>query len=353
MPENNVEYIEHVFEFTATKGQKPVRLDVYLTNYVESATRNKVQKAIEDGLVTVNGKIAKSNKKVQPLDHIVCKIMKPPPIQLTPEDIPINVVYEDDYYLIVNKPAGMVSHPGFGNRNGTLVNALLWHLGVRDAINIESDDNDEDEESDEGQIYSSDAVRPGLVHRLDKDTSGLLVISKNIEIHNYLSGLFKKRTIDKTYYALVWGKLDNKSGTIETNIGRSKRNRKIFEVQEKTGKHSITDYEVIDEFENTSLLKVKLRTGRTHQIRVHMSYIKHPIFGDPVYGGDKIIYNFSSNFKRKFFEKLLSQISRQMLHAKSLGFIHPVSKEQVFYDSELPDDFAFILNQLKTFSNQL
>ncbi|MEM4270925.1 MAG: RluA family pseudouridine synthase, partial [Candidatus Pacearchaeota archaeon] len=193
---NYPDYIESVFEFKVTAGQTPQRLDVYLVNSIKNATRTKVQKAIDEGFVTINGKVTKGSKKVKPGDLIICKLLKPPPIELIPEDIPLNIIFEDDYLILVNKPSGMVSHPGFGNRTGTLVNALLYHLGHRDRIKIEIEEDDE-ENNDEGKIFASDSIRPGLVHRLDKDTSGIMLIAKNPEIHSQLAKQFAERTVEK------------------------------------------------------------------------------------------------------------------------------------------------------------
>lgn len=346
---NYPDYVEKVFEFHLPPNKVPERLDVFLTENIRNATRSKVQKAIAEGTVLINNKIAKANKKIQPGDHIICKIMKPPPIELVPENIPLEIKYEDEYLMVVNKPQGMVTHPGFGNRYGTLVNAVLYHLGIRDAIQIEGKD-DEEEVADEGMIFASDEIRPGVVHRLDKDTSGLLVISKNPVIHAKLAEQFADRTIARYYFALVWGKFEEDEGTYTGDIGRSQRDRKLFAVVKKDGKPSITDYKVIERFDYLTLVRIKLRTGRTHQIRVHFSHNHHPVFGDKDYGGDKVVAGFNNQRFRKRAEELLKKINRQMLHAKTLGFTHPVSNEFIEFDSEIPDDFANILKQLKTFS---
>lgn len=349
------EKIEQILTFTAPKKQKPERLDAYLTRHVMNASRNKVQLAISEGNVTVNGKSVKASKKVMPNDEIVCKLMKFPPIKLIPQDIPLEILYEDDDLLVVNKPWGMCTHPGVGNRDQTLVNALLYHFGARESIDIDVDDEDDDEEGNFGDeiMFLSEAIRPGIVHRLDKDTSGLLVVSKNEEAMRKLQAQFVDRSISRYYYAIVWGKLKEKEGTIEGNIGRSNRDRKKFAVLKNGGKHAITDYEVIEEFSVASLVKIKLRTGRTHQIRVHFSHNNHPVMGDLFYGGDKILIGQHSKLKKSIGEKCLSFANRQILHAKEISFIHPRSNEKVTIKSELPDDFNNILNVLRSSNQEL
>jgi len=338
--------IETIYDFVLPKGQTPERLDVYLTNSIKYATRTKVKKAIDDGCVTVNGKVVKASKKIQPLDKIVCKIMKPPPIQLIPEDIPLDIIFEDEVVLIVNKPPSMVTHPGFGNRYGTLVNAVLYHIGRREAITFDIDDEDEEAEFSEGQFYASDDIRPGIVHRLDKDTSGVMVIVKNSIYHPILAQQFADRSIERYYYALVWGDVKDDEGTYEGDIGRNPQNRKLFAVVKKDGKPAVTDYWVIKRYGMLTLVRVKLRTGRTHQIRVHFSHNKHPVFGDPDYGGDKMLISTNISERKRVLETCLKSVSRQMLHAKVLGFNHPVTKERLSFESELPNDMKNILNIL-------
>lgn len=341
--------IEQILTFTASKKQNPERLDTYLTSHVTNASRNKVQQAISEGNVTLNGKVVKPSKKVLPNDVIVCKLMKYPPIKLIPQDIPLEILYEDDDLLVVNKPWGMCSHPGVGNRDQTLVNALLYHLGAREVIEFELDDEDEDFEPNfnDGVSYASDAIRPGIVHRLDKDTSGLLVVSKKDDAMRKLQSQFVDRSISRYYYTIVWGKLKEKSGTFEGNIGRSPRDRKKFAVLKNDGKNAITDYEVLEEYSIASLVKVKLRTGRTHQIRVHFSHFGHPVLGDVYYGGDRLILGQHSKFKKSLGEKCLSFAKRQILHAKEITFIHPTTKETITIISELPTDFNNILEVLR------
>jgi 23S rRNA pseudouridine1911/1915/1917 synthase len=355
---NYPEYVEKEFRFIVAKGQTPVRIDQYLTKYIYNATRNRVQQAISEKKVTINGVPVKSSRKVQPLEEIICNIMKAPPIELLPENIPLDIKYEDEYLLVVNKPAGMVTHPGFGHRYGTLVNAVLYHFGLRKPIEIEPDiedeiDNDElldinqPENLSAGEIYASESVRPGIVHRLDKDTSGLLVIAKNPSVHAKLSAQFAARTTERQYNAIVWGSLKDDEGSIVGDIGRSTRNRKLFAVVKKGGKHAQTDYKVIDRYRFATLLQLKLHTGRTHQIRVHLNYINHTVFGDPAYGGDKNLYGGTQEIN-KIATKILKMINRQMLHARTLGFTHPVTNEFMRFESDLPDDFTNVINFTKS-----
>lgn len=351
--DNYPDYVEQTFEFVIPKGKAPERLDSYLTNAIFNATRNRVQKAIDDGNVTINNQIAKSSRKIQPGDIIICKIMKAPPIELLPENINLDIEYEDDSLLVVNKPPFMCTHPGFGHRYGTLVNAILYHFGYRNPISLEDVENDENNyESDdemsiieESKIFASDEIRPGIVHRLDKDTSGILVIAKNPEIHSQLAKQFAERTTEREYYALVWGTFNEDEYIIEGDIGRSSKNRKLFAVVKKNGKYAKTSITVINRYPFATLIKVKLYTGRTHQIRVHLSHINHPVFGDTFYGGDKIVYSGKPEFN-KIANKCLSTINRHLLHAKTLGFFHPQKKILMQFDSELPDDFNNVLEIL-------
>jgi 23S rRNA pseudouridine1911/1915/1917 synthase len=340
MQENYPQYIEHILEFKVAPGQTPERLDLYISRNTQNATRNKVQRAISEGNVTVNGKKAKQSRKVQPNDHIICKILKPPPIELVPENIPLDIVFEDECLMVINKQAGMCVHPGFGNRYGTLVNALLYHFGEREIKKVEYDD----EEDDEGEIFAGDSIRPGIVHRLDKDTSGLLVVAKNPIAHAKLADQFANKTTTRKYNALVWGVLPDEEGVITGNIGRSSRDRKLFEVQKRGGKYAETEYKVIERFHYLTLVELKLLTGRTHQIRVHMKSINHSVFGDQSYGGDTVLFGGQDRSFRIKAEKALVIAKRQMLHAKTLGFKHPETNELLEFDSELPIDFQQVLN---------
>ncbi len=335
-------YIQHTYEFAIPDGQKPERVDTFLARSIHNATRTRVQHAIDSGAVTINERPAKASRKIQPGDVIVCHVMKPPPLELVPENIPLDVLYEDAELLVVNKPAGMVTHPGFGNRYGTLVNALLYHMGVRDSQVIETDD--EDDEGDEGMVFNSDAVRPGIVHRLDKDTSGILVVAKNPHAHAMLAKQFAQRTAKREYQAIVWGAAKNESGTIEGNLGRSQRDRKIFTVVAKGGKHAVTDYRTLERFDFLTLLSLSLRTGRTHQIRVHCAHIGHPLFADTAYGGSNVVYGNGTAAKhRQNVANLLELMPRQALHAKTLAFRHPTTGAWMEFDSELPEDFNTLL----------
>ena len=348
---NYPEYIEKEYIFNITPGQNPERIDVFLSNNIRNATRTKVRQAIDEGYVLINGKKTKANKKIQPGDEIVCKILKPPPIELVPENIPLNIIFEDEHLIVVNKAAGMVTHPAFGNRYGTLVNAVLYHVGFRNAIPVEI--NEEEEENEFSSIFLSDALRPGVVHRLDKDTTGLIVISKNPVVHAALADQFAQRTIKRFYYALVWGNLKDDHGIIETKIGRSPRDRKLFAVVKKDGKEAKTEYWKVSEYLNMDLIKVKLWTGRTHQIRVHFSDFHHPVVGDQSYGGNSLVYGGNDDKFKKIAKLIFKKANRQMLHAKVLGFRHPVTGKNMEFESELPDDFAEVLNILNNYNNFL
>lgn len=305
--------------------QSKVRLDVYLTHQVENATRNKVQKAIQDGAVLINGKRVKPSYPIAPNDIIDITFPRPPRPEAKPENIPVDIIYEDDQLLIVNKAAGMVTHPAYGNYTGTLVNALLHHCNRLSKVNAE--------------------LRPGIVHRLDKETTGLMVIAKNDVAHHFLAKQFSKRTIDREYWAIVWGQFKKSIGTIEANLGRSKRDRKKVAVTAE-GKHAITEYEVLKQFDFLSLVRLKLKTGRTHQIRVHLAHIGHPVFGDPTYGGRSNTWSGLEGKKAQHAQNLLKIISRQALHAKTIGFVHPKTKEQVKFESELPEDMREVLERI-------
>ncbi len=311
-----------------TPGQKKERIDLYIANVVENATRTRIQKLIKANLVTVNGIAVKSNYIVIPNDEIQIRIpVTPRPENIEPEDIPLDIIYEDEYLIVLNKPAGIVVHPSLGNFTGTLVNALLSHSQKLSEFN--------------------EPGRPGIVHRIDKETSGLLLIAKDEVSHAALAKQFADHSIEREYWAVCWGHFKNKEGEVIGNISRSKKDRKIFTVSEDEGKHAHTFYEVLEEYEFASLIKLKLKTGRTHQIRVHMNHIKHPIFGDPTYGGRRINYGNDLPKMKTRVDNLLKIISRQALHAKTLGFIHPITNEKVFFNSELPHDIIELIKSLK------
>jgi 23S rRNA pseudouridine1911/1915/1917 synthase len=364
-------HVEHIYTYTITAGQQPRRLDAYLTDTVPHVTRTKVQRAIEDGHVVVNDKPVKVSRKILPGDVITVRMMRLPPPELLPEDIPLDILYEDDTVLVVNKAAGMVTHPSFGHRYGTLVNAVLWHFGARKATLIgavqgtgsmgEDDDDEGDSDSDDNDnsgdtpdapdnehaLYASDVVRPGIVHRLDKDTSGILVVSKQTAAHPKLAEQFAKRTAKREYYALVWGRMKDDAGVIEGDIGRSPRNRKLFAVVKKDGKPAATEFRVVERFQHLTLLALKLRTGRTHQIRVHCAHRHHPLFGDQSYGGDVVVFGGEQPRFRQMAQRLLAQLPRQALHARMLGFTHPFSRQWMEFASELPADFQAVLDALR------
>ncbi len=319
---------EKKYRFEIPPGKKKERLDLYLSNAIENATRSRIQKLIEAGFVKVNGRLVRSSYLVQPEDIIEASHpVTPHPEKAEPEDIPLDIVYEDEYLIIVNKPAGMVAHPAYSNYTGTLVNALLHHSSKLSDVN--------------------EPGRPGIVHRIDKNTSGLLVVAKDDWTHAQLAKQFSKHTIEREYQAIVWGIFRQQKGEINYNIARSKSDRKKFSVSETEGKSALTYYEVLEEFEFTSLLKLNLKTGRTHQIRVHLSAINHPVFGDETYGGTKIVYGSSLPKIKNRVENLLKLIPRQALHAKTLGFEHPHTKEFMRFNSELPEDMKDVLLKLK------
>lgn len=306
-----------------------MRLDKYVTSFIQNASRTKVQKAIEEGYVLVNGKQEKSSYNMLPGDEIDITIPKPPPPEAKPEEMELDILFEDDDLIIVNKKAGRVVHPAYGNWTGTLVNGLMWHA---DQLSLE------DEET----------VRPGIVHRLDKDTSGILVVAKNDTAHRTLSNYFKTKDIERTYWAIIWGTPDQKEGTITGHIGRNPRNRKKMDVvSEDKGKHAVTHYKVLEYFDHLTLVEIKLETGRTHQIRVHFANEHHWVFGDPQYGGDSVRYGPNTGSRKQMFNNLFASLKRQCLHAKTLGFEHPTTGEFVQFDSPLPEDFQHVLDMLR------
>ncbi len=326
------ELYEH-HRLVADKGQGLLRIDKFLHNFLEHTSRNKIQQAAKAGSIWVNGQSVKQNYRVKPLDVVQVVFAHPPREgELMAESIPLEVVYQDDDLCIVNKAAGMVVHPGVGNASGTLVNALLYHMQ---------------------QLPSgSRAERPGLVHRLDKDTSGILVVALNEYAMTHLSKQFFERTTDRRYQALVWGDLKEPNGTIEGHIGRSNRDRKLFDVfpDGNEGKHAITHYTVLERFGYATLVECKLETGRTHQIRVHMQHIGHPLFGDAMYGGDAILKGVNTAKYKQFIGNCMGILNRQALHAKTLELEHPVSGQRMAFKSELPTDFQTVLEKWRTYS---
>jgi len=317
---------ERLFEITVPERKSKERIDAFLSRELAQISRSKIQQLIRESRVTVNGLSVKANTPVRPNDIIRVTVPKPPPADALPENIPLKIVFEDDYLLVVNKPAGMVVHPACGHFTGTLVNALLGHSGQLSREN------------------GSD--RPGIVHRLDKDTSGLLVVAKNDAVHEALALQFSEKSADREYRAIVWGRPQRASGRVETLLSRSVRDRRKIVVA-STGKSAVTHYRLLEPFAFLSHLSVRLETGRTHQIRVHMAHVGHPVFGDPVYGGRTRPLAALNPGVRATAQELLALISRQALHAKTLGFVHPVLKKKMLFDSELPEDFRNVLEKLR------
>ena len=330
--ENNNSLFEH-FSFQVDKGQTPLRIDKYLINFVENATRTKIQAAAKNGSIKVNGVVVKSNYKVKPLDDIRVLFEYPPHENLlVAENIDLDIVYEDDDLVVVNKPAGMVVHPGHGNYSGTLINALIYHFE---------------------NLPKNSSNRPGLVHRLDKDTSGLLVIAKNDESMVHLSNQFAEKTSKREYVALVWGSLKDDSGKIDNYIGRNPKNRLqnivLDDDKIENGKRAITNYEVLSRFNYVSLVKCTLETGRTHQIRVHMKHIGHTLFNDERYGGDSILKGTTFTKYKQFVENCFKLLPRQALHAKTLGFTHPKTGKFMQFDSDLPNDLQSCIEKWENY----
>lgn len=324
---------EH-FRFVADPGQMLLRVDKFLVERISNATRNRIQLAAEAGCILANGHQVKSNYRVKPGD-VVSVVMDRPrhEFEIVPEDIPLNIVYEDKDLLVVNKPAGLVVHPGHGNYDGTLVNALAYYL------------------KDDPSFDPSDP-RLGLVHRIDKDTSGLLVVAKNPEAKTDLSLQFFNKTTKRTYNALVWGLVADNDGRIEGNIGRNPKDRlqmKVFPDGEQ-GKTAVTHYHVLERLTYVTLVECRLETGRTHQIRAHMRYIGHPLFNDELYGGHEILKGMTSSKYRQFIDNCFAICPRQALHAKTLGFVHPSTKKEMFFDSEWPDDMTQLIEKWRKFA---
>ncbi|KAF9657553.1 RluA family pseudouridine synthase [Tenacibaculum sp. ZH5_bin.1] len=337
MQEDNTPEIENddLYEhhrFVATDGQVPLRVDKFLMNFIENATRNKIQQAAKAGNVLVNDVAVKPNYKVKPKD-IVRVVLTYPPHEnlLVAEDIPIDIVYEDDEVIVVNKPAGMVVHPGHGNYSGTLVNGLIHHIE-----NLPTNSNE----------------RPGLVHRIDKDTSGLLVVAKTEYAMAHLSKQFFDRTTERLYYALVWGNIEEDEGTIEGNIGRSFKNRLQMDVfpDGEHGKRAVTHYKVLERLTYVTLVQCKLETGRTHQIRAHFKHIGHTLFNDERYGGNAILKGTTFTKYKQFVDNCFKVLPRQALHAKTLGFTHPITGEFLQFNSEVPEDITACLEKWRTYS---
>lgn len=330
--ETEQELFEH-FRFIVDPGQTLLRIDKFLSNRIENTSRSRIQGAANAGNILVNDQTVKPNYRVKPDDVIQIVLPNPPrEIELIPQDIPIEIVYEDDDVIVVNKKAGMVVHPAYGNYTGTLVNALMYHF--KDL-----------------PLFQSGDIRPGLVHRIDKNTSGLLVVAKTELAQNRLSRQFFNRTTGRRYLALVWGTPDPEEGTITGNVGRSIRDRKVMQVfpDESQGKHAVTHYKVLERFSYVSLIECRLETGRTHQIRVHLSYIGHPLFNDEEYGGDRILKGTTFTKYQQFVRNCFEILPRQALHAKTLSFDHPVTGERLSFDSEIPDDMRQAIEKWRAY----
>jgi 23S rRNA pseudouridine1911/1915/1917 synthase len=332
-PEDDELYEHH--RLVADKGQQPLRVDKFLMDRLPNVTRNKLQKAIQEGFVKVNEEEIKSNYKVKPFDEITIALPEPPrDTEVVPENIPLNIVFEDDDLLIVNKEAGMVVHPAYQNWSGTLVNALTYHFNQLPEL-------------------PGNTGRPGLVHRIDKDTSGLLVIAKSELAMRELARQFFDHSIERTYYALVWGEPEPVNGTINVPLGRSQKDRRVVQAYPEGeggyGQHAVTHYKTLRHLRYVSLIQCNLETGRTHQIRAHLRYLGHPLFNDATYGGDKILKGTIFSKYKQFIENCFQLMPRQALHAKSLGFKHPRTEEWMQFDSDLPADFTAVLDKWENY----
>ena len=337
LQETGNEELYERFVIHTDKGQEAIRIDKFLVNRIYGATRNKVQQAINTGFITVNGKEVRQNYKVRPGDDIIVYTdMEPESMEITPEKMDLNIVYEDNDIIVINKQAGMVVHPGSGNRNGTLINGVAWYLQQNDPT-----------------INEELLPRFGLVHRIDKNTSGLLLLAKNELAMKSLAKQFFDHTVKRRYVALVWGDLQKDKGTINAHIGRHLRHRKLYEAYPEgdQGKEAITHYTVIERFYYVTLVECMLETGRTHQIRVHMKYIGHPLFNDELYGGNKIVKGTVFAKYRQFVDNCFAICPRHALHAKTLGFIHPATNKEMFFESELPEEIQDVIGKWRTYSS--
>ncbi len=332
-PQENEELFEH-HRIVVDGKQSKLRIDRFLMDRLPNVSRSKIQDALKKGFIQVNEQNIKANYKVNPHEVITVSLPEPPrDTELVPENIPLNIVYEDDTVLIVHKSAGMVVHPAYNNWTGTLVNALAYHF--QNLPNMKGNEG-----------------RPGLVHRIDKDTSGLLVIAKTEPAMTHLAAQFARHSIERTYYALVWGEVKEDKSTINAPLGRSQKDRRIVQVYDQEGeygKHAITHYKVLKRLRYVTLIQCNLETGRTHQIRAHLKHIGHPLFSDAMYGGDQILKGTVFSKYKAFVQNCFKVMPRQALHAKSLGFIHPKTGENLFFDSELPQDFQQVLERWENY----
>ena len=326
------ELYEH-FRVVVDKGQAPIRIDKYLFERIVNASRNRIQKAADAGFVMANGKPVKSNYKIKPQDILTVMMDRPRyENDIIPEDIPLNIVYEDNDLMVINKPAGLVVHPGCGNYHGTLVNAIAWHLK-------------------DNPLYDPNDPQVGLVHRIDKDTSGLLVVAKTPNAKTHLGLQFFNKTTNRKYNALVWGIMEQDEGTVEGNLARNPKDRMQMAVfsDPEIGKHAVTHYHVLERIGYVTLVECVLETGRTHQIRVHMKHIGHPLFNDERYGGNEILKGTHFSKYKQFVNNCFAICPRQALHAKTLGFVHPRTGEEMFFTSELPEDMVQLLDRWRTY----
>lgn len=330
--ENNLDILHEHYSFGADAGQEPLRVDKFLMNRIENATRNKIQQAATAGYIQVNDQAVKSNYRVKSGDVVRVFLAHPPHEDLlVPEEMPLDIVYEDDSLLVVNKDAGRVVHPGHGNYTGTLINGLIYHFD---------------------QLPKNSNNRPGLVHRIDKDTSGLLVVAKTDNAMAFLAQQFHDKTSERQYLALVWGDVTNEQGTVNGHLGRDPKNRLLMTVfpDGDQGKPAITHYEVVERFGYVTLIKCVLETGRTHQIRAHMKYIGHTLFNDGRYGGDKILKGTTFTKYKQFVDNSFKQLPRQALHAQTLGFVHPETKKKMSFMAPLPDDFEGAIEKWRNYA---
>lgn len=337
--EDNIPESEELYEkltIIIDKGQEPLRIDKFLMQRIEGATRNKIQQAIENEMVLVNDKPIKNNYKTRAGDRVVVyDSNSPESSEIIPQDIPLNIVYEDDDLLVINKPVGMVVHPGSGNPDHTLINAVAWHIKHNCPT-----------------VDESELPRYGLVHRIDKNTSGLLVMAKKQKVMSDLAKQFFDHTVHRRYVAVVWGNFDEPGGTITGHVGRHLKSRKLFTVYPEGdhGKEAITHWKVLENFNYVTVVECRLETGRTHQIRVHMQSIGHPLFNDDFYGGDRIVKGTVYTKYKQFVENCFAVCPRQALHAKELGFTHPVTGEKMLFESELPDDMSQLIEKWRRYS---
>ncbi len=318
-----------------TGKQEPIRIDKYLMMRIEGATRNKIQQAIDDGMILVNGATIKANHKVRPYEEIVVFDNRETiPTDIIPEEMPLEIIYEDEDLMVINKPPGLVVHPGSGNYSGTLVNGIAWYLNPAE---------------DKSRII--DLPRVGLVHRIDKDTSGLLLIGKSEIAMQELAAQFKKHTVHRRYVALAWGNFEEEEGTITAHIGRNLRFRKKMDAfpDGDHGKHAVTHYKVLERFHYVTLLEFRLETGRTHQIRVHTRLIGHPLFNDETYGGDRIVKGTVHSKYKQFVDNCFKMLPRQALHARELGFVHPRTKEKMLFEAPVPADMQQVIDKWKKY----